>query len=120
MPAPLPPEPSSSPDKASHRYLQPKPRGDKHQNGSSNNKNGAGYYARDNVTRRARRPIAMANLDDSDLDPLWQNLDWYVPSAWFAESRRHGSWLAYPSIRASPGSGLLLDGARIVDSVGHA
>lgn len=87
MPAPLPPEPSSSPDKASHRYLQPKARGDKHQNGGSNNKNGVGYYARDNVTRRARRPIAMANLDDSDLDPLWQNLDWYVPSILLVSGR---------------------------------
>lgn len=40
---------------------------------------GSSYYARDHVRRRSRRKSTMA-LDDSDLDPLWQNLDWYVSS----------------------------------------
>ncbi|KAF7559961.1 hypothetical protein G7046_g4201 [Stylonectria norvegica] len=71
MPAPLQCEPSSSPVEPSHRYLKSTSRSDRHQNG-------AAYYARSTLTSRRRRPNVMANSDDSDLDPLWQNLEWAI------------------------------------------
>jgi hypothetical protein len=41
---------------------------------------GSNYYAGHRVTSRSRRDSTMANVD-RDLDPLWQDLDWYVLTA---------------------------------------
>lgn len=90
---------SPAADRASRRYLKSRSGSNSGPNGSSASQPAAStngdsqqqhqqqrsqneYYARDYVTGlRARRPpTAMANADNSDLDPLWQNLEWYVNS----------------------------------------
>lgn len=78
QPTSQPPLPTSTSSAAAtsasaHRYLD---RGD-------------AYYARNSTLKATnglsrsrlppRRPRNMANTDISDLDPLWHNLDWYVP-----------------------------------------
>lgn len=73
---------SSPPDKASHRYLKPKTRSDRHR--SRSHFHSGGYLV---AGRRRRRHHRLANMDqmdrfntieDTTLDPLWKDIDWYV------------------------------------------
>ena len=88
---------SSSEDysNASHRYLKHTTTGTLRGDRSNRHQRRSKYH----VTRhhRHRRPQTMAHsTDDADLDPIWQDLDRYVPTPSLQPPTHHSAPLRHP------------------------